>query len=298
MNKTLRYLAALFTQTRRNLRTTWGTQIMMLVTVSLSVLIFSFFFLISTNTQEAGSRFDDIRLTVYFKELPTAVTVEQLQEKIRAHATAREITYISPEEGWQRLADQLGDDKDLLADLGPEFLPAAMEITLGPGLVDLVSLEKLSAFLAALPEVDKVQYGREWLHRFASFMQLLRLITLLSGILLILTTTFMVAYTIRLTVFTRKEELEILRLLGASNNYIRIPLLCEGLLHGLLGSAFGLCALYVLFVWVMRHFSGQTDLLAFHLRFFPIPYLLGIGAASIGLCTTGGLLAIRKHLRI
>ncbi|MEW6426993.1 MAG: permease-like cell division protein FtsX [Thermodesulfobacteriota bacterium] len=298
MSKTLRFLAALLTQTKRNLRKTWGTQLMMLVTVSLSVLIFSFFFLIYANMRDAGSRFDEIRLIVFFDEVPTPVAVEQLKDRIRAHAAVRGISYLPPEEGWRRLAEQLESEKDLLADLGPEFLPAALEITPGPGLVDLASIERLSTFLASLPGVDKVQYGQEWLRRFSSFMQLLRFITLLSGVLLILTTTFMVAYTIRLTVFTRKEELEVLRLLGASNNYIRIPLLCEGLLHGMLGSGLGLSALYFLFLWVSRQFAGQEGLLSFTLRFFPLPLLLCIGAASVALCTGGGLLAIRKHLRI
>ena len=81
-----------------------------------------------------------------------------------------------------------------------------------------------------------MQYGQEWVERFYYFTRLLSIVVFLSGSLLILTTIFMVSYTIRLTIFGRQAELELLKLVGATNNYIRTPFLIEGVLQGFIGS--------------------------------------------------------------
>ncbi len=299
MNKSVRYLASMIKQTRRNLRHTWGTQIMVLFTVSLSVLIFSFFVLVSTNMLAAGKRLhDDIRLTVFFDNELSPALQKQLIRKIRSYADVENITYVPKSRAWERLADQLGDQRDVLEDLGPDFLPAALEVVPRADLNTLGRLRDFAEYLATLPGATKIQYGEQWLARFASFGRLLRVVTGLSAILLVLTTTFMIAYTIRLTIFSRRNELEILSLLGASAAYIRVPLLLEGILHGVLGSGLGLVLLYTLYNWILSHFGGQGSLLNINLHFFSLNQQLLIFAASTGLCLGGSLVSIRKFIRI
>ncbi|MDX2433170.1 MAG: FtsX-like permease family protein, partial [Desulfobacterales bacterium] len=139
---------------------------------------------------------------------------------------------------------------------------------------------------------------QEWVERFNYFTKLLQIIVILSGSLLILTTAFMVAYTIRLAVVARQAELEILRLLGATNSYIRTPFLIEGFLQGLLGSTLGLLALFFLFRWIQLRFTGPGILQLIEFTFFS-PTIIGIIiAASITLCTGGSFSSMRKFMRI
>jgi len=299
MNKTLRCLAAVFNQTRRNLRQTWGTQVMTLLTVSLAVLIFTFFFLLYNNMLTASASLDDeLCLTVYFdKELEPAIQ-QQFIDRINSYQQTEKIVYVSRQEAYNELSRQLGSEQDVLEDLDPSFLPPALRVYPARNFTGLSSLQDFSVYLATLPGVTKVQYGREWLQSFTSFVQLLRIITILSGSLLLLSTTFMTAYTIRLTVMTRREELETLRMLGATNFFIKTPLLMEGLLHGFWGSVLGLSALYQLFQWIIERFGGPGLLAVNRISYFDFSMLALIVIASVLLCTASGMIAIRKFLRV
>jgi cell division transport system permease protein len=285
-------------QTGRNLRQTWTTQLMTCLTVSLSVLIFSFFDLIYLNTLSAGDKIDDdLRLVVYLEEEPGPEMQEQLRNKITQFDKVQEITFISKKDAYARFVEQLDDNRDVLTDMPVDFLPASIEVVPLKNLRSLKQIKLFSEYLASLPGSQKVQYGQNWIERFDHFIQLLSIIVLLSGILLLLTSTFMVASTIRLTIFGRQEELELLKLVGATNNYIRTPFLLEGILQGLIGSLLGLTSLYALFLWTAGHFSGAgfLDLLTF--TFFSPGIIITIIVLSIFLCTAGSYISMQKFLR-
>lgn len=290
---------AVFRQAGRNLRQTWTSQFMTFLTVSLSVLIFAFFYLIYTNMIGAGDRLsDDLRLIVYLEDEPGPQMQEQLRRKIENFDDVEEIHFISREEAYERFAKQLGEDSDVLSDMPKTFLPASIEVVPLKSLRGYNQIKLFSEFLANLPGTEKVQYGQEWVERFYYFTKLLTIVVFLSGTLLILTATFMVAYTIRLTIMGRQDELELLRLVGATNNYIRTPFLIEGILQGFMGSIIGLSALYCLFQWISAHFAGPGLLNLFNFSFFPPIVIISIILSSICLCSLGSYTSIRKFLRI
>jgi cell division transport system permease protein len=286
-------------QTGRNLRQTWATQFMTCLTVSLSVLMFSFFYLIYINILSAGNKVsDDLRLIVYLDEEPGPELQKQLRLKITQFDQVQEVKFISKAEAYSRFTEQLGDNRDVLTDMPTDFLPASIEVVPLKNLRSLNQVKLFAEYLATIPGSQKVQYGQKWVERFYYFTQLLSIVVLLSGTLLILTATFMVASTIRLTIFGRQEELELLKLVGATNNYIRTPFLLEGIFQGLMGSFLGLTALYTLFQWTIRHFSGAGFLDLFTFTFFPSGIIVIIVLLSIILCTAGSYTSMQKFLRI
>lgn len=286
-------------QVGRNIRQTWPSQLMTLLTVSLSVLIFAFFYLVYANMLNLGDKLgDDLRLIVYLEEQPGPEMQEQLRRKITNFDEVEEIHFISKEEAYNRFIEQLAQNKDVLEDMPHDFLPASIEVVPLKTLRGLSQIKLFSEYLAKLPGTIKVQYGQEWVERFYSFTRLLSVVVLLSGNLLILTTVFMVAYTIRLTIMGRQAELELLKLVGATNNYIRTPFLLEGLLQGLLGSTLGLSSLYLLFDWIKTQFSGPGLLNIFDFTFFPCSVSFTIIGVSILLCTVGSFTSMQKFLRI
>lgn len=290
---------AVIRQTGRNLRQTWSSQLMTLLTVSLSVLIFAFFSLIYTNMIGAGDRLsDDLSLIVYLDDEPGPAMQEQLRRKIKNFDDVESIRFISKEAAYQRFADQLGEDSDVLIDMPKDFLPASIEIVPLKSLRGYNQIKLFSEYLSKLPGTEKVQYGQEWIERFYHFIRLLTIVVILSGTLLILTATFMVAYTIRLTILGRQDELELLKLVGATNNYIQTPFLIEGILQGLMGSVFGLLSLYGLFQWINIRFTGPGILNLFQFNFFSPAILATIVMASICLCSIGSYTSIQKFLKI
>ena len=294
----MKFFSTILVQTNRNLQKTWPTQFMTLLTVSLSVLIFSFFFLIYTNMIKAGERLgDDLRLTIYLEEEPVLEMQSQLVRKITNFNPVEEIRFTSREDAYNRLSKQLGDNVDVLDDLDPSFLPPSIEVYPKKNLSTLAQIKRFSEYLSTLPGAVKVQYGQEWVERFNYFTKLLQIIVILSGILLIMTTTFMVAYTIRLAVVARQAELEILRLLGATNNYIRTPFLIEGFLQGVLGSSLGLLALFFLYRWIQLRFTVPGLLQLVDFTFFSSTIIGIIIASSIILCIGGSYSSMRKFMR-
>ena len=107
----------------------------------------------------------------------------------------------------------------------------------------------------------------------------------------------MVSSTLRLTLYTRQDELKVLRYLGATNSYIKGPVLLEGFALGLFGASLGLAALYFLFQWIRTTFSSAGFLNLFHLQFLPATNSAIILVGSIMLCTLGSLLSIRRLLK-
>jgi cell division transport system permease protein len=293
----MNFLFAVFSQAGRNLLQTWRTQILSLMTITLSVLIFSFFYLVYTNALQAGEQLgDDLRLIVYLDEEAVPALQEQYREKILKFDRVERIEFISSLQAFNRFKDQLDEDQDILADIPQDFLPPSIEVYPVRSLDALSRIKRFSDYLQTLPGVIKVQYGREWVERFYTFIELLRIVVILSGSLLVLTTTFMMAHSIRLTLLTRQKELELLHLVGASNSYIRMPFFLEGALLGLFGSLAGIAALYILFNWTQLRFAGSALLGMFSFNFFTLPVIAMIIAMAIILCACGSFSSTRKIL--
>ncbi len=295
----MRYLSFIFSQTSGNILSSWTMQLMTMLTVTLSVLIFSFFYLLYNNMMQSSNQLiKDIQLIVYLNDAPSPVMQEELANKIQEFNQVDKIEFVSPQQAFKELKAQLGPEKDILTDLDPSFLPHSIKISPHKDLRHLSQIRKFAKYLEDLSSTQKVQYGRRWVERFDRFTNLLRLIVFLSGALLILTTMFMVSYTIRLTLVARQDELKILRYLGATNSYIKVPILIEGFLLGLTGALTGLGALYLLYGWMQINFGGEGPLEFFHLSFLSWPHLLAIILTAIILCSSGSLISIRKLLKI
>lgn len=295
----MRFWLAVMRQAGRNLRQTWPSQLMTLLTVSLSVLIFAFFYLVYTNVINSGEKLGDgLRLIVYLEDDPGPEMREQIRRKITNFDDVEDIIFVSRAEAYEKFTAQLDTHQDVLEDLPRDFLPASVEVIPLKNLRSLNQIKLFSQYLASLPGTLKVQYGQEWVERFYYFTRLLSIVVFLSGSLLILTTIFMVSYTIRLTIWNRQAELELLKLVGATNNYIRTPFLIEGILQGLLGSCMGLLSLFFLYLWIKMHFSGPGLLEIFAFTFFAPEVIIAIILLSIILCTAGSFTSMQKFLRI
>ncbi|HHL32839.1 MAG TPA: FtsX-like permease family protein [Desulfobulbaceae bacterium] len=293
------FLLTIVSQTGRNFIQTWGSQLLNLVTISLSVLIFSFFLLSYTNMIQAGKQLgDDLRLVAYLDEEPSPALQEEYKRKILKFDTVKKIVFVSRKDAFERFKKELDTDRDVLTDMPEDFLPPSLEVYPRRSLNSLTRIKRFSDYLLTMPGVLKVQYGRQWIERFYSFVRLMRIVVILSGSLLILTSTFMIARTIRLTLLSRQRELELLRLCGASSAYIRAPYFLEGALQGLLGAALGLAALYVLFRWITLQFSGSALFSFFPFTFFSLPVIAVIVGLSTLFCAGGSFSSTRKILQV
>lgn len=287
-------------QLGRNLARSWPAQLAGLLTVTLAVLIFAFFLLLYLNAQEVGERLgQNIQLTLYLERELEEPLQQRLRERIQQFGGIAEVRYLSSQQAFERFRRQLGPEGDLLLqELEPGILPPSLEVVPKSSLRQGAELERLAAYLLTLPDADQVRYGQEWLRNFAAFNRLLQAVVLISGTLLLLNLLFTIAYTTRLTLAARRDEITIMQLLGADRSYLTLPFAAEALLQSALGAACGLGALYLLFTHGGEMLTLESMLPGLLSPAFLSPPLLTAiiaGAALLG--TLSSLLVVNKVLR-
>lgn len=169
-----------------------------------------------------------------------------LARRAAALGGVERVELVTREAALERFRDRLGGGA-LLEALEENPLPASIEVTLAPGAERAAEAGAVAAALRALPGVDEVAGGEAWVEGYARALALVRGAGLGLGAILALATLLIVANTIRLAVYARRDELDILALVGASRTFLRVPYLLEGVIQGTLGGLLGVGLLYGLY---------------------------------------------------
>ena len=227
--------------------------------IAVSFLILSGFVVLFGNLKSLLSEWEQrVQIEVYLKDGLPQTQISDLQKTVASLEGVAKAIYISRDAAIKRFADEMPAIAGLADDLDENPLPASIKINLDERHREFIQVEALALRLGKLQGVDDVVYGQEWLEKFSGFVSLLRLSGLILALFLLLTTTFIISNTIRLALYARKEELEVMKLLGATNFFMKTPFLIEGLLQGLAGVAISLVSLYGLYsVFVARLASSK-----------------------------------------
>jgi cell division transport system permease protein len=270
-------------------------------TITLALLIISLFMLFYVNMEGTLEQWSSkIAITVYYEKELAPQEISSLKNGIMALGGADSVTYTSKEEALKRFRGRLKGQETLLEGVGADILPASLEVTLKK---KYRTTEAVSLFVAALkrvPGMGEIQYGEEWVRKFLSFFQFLRIIGLLVGGFLLLSVLFIVSNTIKLTILARKDELEILGLVGATPLFIKTPFLLEAMFQGAAGA---LLALIILTAGYFAILSNAGNFLSFNpaetgLVFLPPVYIAGIVAGGILLGFIGSLASLKRFITI
>jgi cell division transport system permease protein len=169
------------------------------------------------------------------------------------------VELVTREAALERFRERLGGGA-LLEALEENPLPASIEVTLTDGAGRAESAGAVAAALRALPGVEEVAGGEAWVEGYARALALVRGAGLGLGVILALATLLIVANTIRLAVYARRDELDILALVGASRTFLRVPYLLEGVIQGTLGGLLGVALLYGVFRLAVPQLGDALEL--------------------------------------
>jgi cell division transport system permease protein len=212
-------------------------------------------------------------------------------------AAGHEVQAVPGDVALARLARSLGEDAHLLDGVGPDALPDAVEVRM-PG-VSLAAAKALAARLREVPGAEDVDFGNAWLGRLERFVARARLAGLVLLAVLAFATAALVSNTLRLAVFARRDEIEIMKLVGATDGFVGAPFLIEGVVQGLVGATLAVAVLLALHAAVAPRLAAAVRL-AGGLRLadtLPWPLLAGLvaGGAAVGLA--GSALSVLRYLR-
>ncbi|MBP1709556.1 MAG: cell division protein FtsX [Deltaproteobacteria bacterium] len=284
----------------QNLRNFFFINLITVGIISLSLLVLSTFFMVFLNLQTYLNKWkDQIQVSVYLADNNKPEDISLIQKKINSFPQVKKVSLITKEEALSFFKDSFPGQKKALESLKDNPLPASMDIQLqdeyrGPDEVKFFALQ-----IKKIPGVEDVEYGQTWIEGYANFLRFMRSAALAVGIVILLATIFIISNTIKLTLFARKDEIEIMKLVGATNFFIKIPFFLEGILQGLLGAFFALIVLffsYQLFSnWIAQ--SSYFSLKFFKIFFLPLPHLLLITAVGMITGFLGSFFSLGRYLK-
>ncbi|MGI9590128.1 MAG: cell division protein FtsX [Myxococcota bacterium] len=265
-------------------------------TIGVSLVLVGAFALTLRNMEELLDRFaDDLRVTAYLSEGLADDERARLAGVVETVEGVESVRLVSKQEAMERFRAGVGRGGALLDGLGENPLPASLEITLVPERRSPVGMAVVVEALTGLPGIDDLASGQDWVEGYLRFVALIRGLAFGLGAILVLATLLIVANTIRLAVYSRRDELEILSLVGASRSFVSTPFLLEGVLQGGIGGALALLLLFGLFRLVIPGFEFGLELVLGGLspRFFSGAEAcwLVAGGASLGLVGSGAALS-------
>jgi len=270
-------------------------------TVTVALCILAFFAIVVLNVQQLTQNWSrEVQVVAYLDEVPAKNRLEMLIKDAQMIDAVEGVEFISRQQALDGFRSRLGDDATLLEGLESDFLPASLRISLKEGSRNRVSVEKVVSQLKSKKLFSDFRYGQDWLDRFDSFVSLIKLSSAILGGFLLFAALFIVANTIKLTVYARRDELEIMSLVGGTSLFIKTPFLIEGALQGAVGGGFSLGFSYILFEFFLHQglssllLSGGID----NIIFLPTHFQLMIIAGGIFLGFFGSLLSLRKFVRI
>ena len=268
-----------------------------LITFALSILIVSAYLLFFINANDFMNSWEEgISIMAYLRPDQPREKPENLKREIQKIPGVQSVRFISKEEALNRMKEKLKTQASLLMDLKENPLPDAFEIKVIPASQRIDKIESLANQIKAMPAVDEVEYGRKWLSRFSNIFTLFRLTGYALGGLFFMATVFIVANTIRLALYSKREEIEIMRLVGATDRFIKIPYYIEGLIQGALGGLIGLSLIFIPFKWIAASVEHSFSSALFPIRFFPLEAFLGIIICSMFVGWLGCYLSLKQFL--
>jgi cell division transport system permease protein len=264
------------------------------VTIGVTLVLVGAFALLLRNMEELLDKFgDDLRVTAYLDPDVSGDVLSALEARVREIPGVEAVEAVSQQEALERFRTSVGSGSALLEGLEINPLPASLEITLSADRRSAEGMQAVASAIEGLAGVDSLSSGRDWVEGYLRAVSLVRSVGVGLGIILALATLLIVANTIRLGVYARRDELEILSLVGASRSFVQTPFLLEGVLQGAVGGAIALGLLYALFHLVLPGFEFGLELLVGSApRFFSSGEALTVVAGGAGLGLFGSAAAL------
>jgi cell division transport system permease protein len=282
-----------------NIRVNRTTTIIAVATTAFTLSCFGVFLLTYLNLKQLTSSLQqDIQVILYLTDGLPAQEVTALQQRLASQPEVGSVVFVSKDQALADFRTQFPSEHRLLQGLGENPLPASFVITPSPQHRSSAAVKKWTERIKSLPGIAEVQYSRDWLENLSTIIRYIELGAMAFGIILAAASVTIIASTIRLTLYARRDEIEILRLIGATAGFLKIPYLLEGAVLGLLGGTLSLAVLRVGFEFYRIQLGpGRFLGVDSSFGFFPTQVSLLLVGLGLALGVVGSFLSLTEFAR-
>jgi cell division transport system permease protein len=268
--------------------------VLSITTIAFSLFTLGLFGLVAINLRQALQGLEErVEIVAFVLRGTPAETITLATQDIAAFPEVQDVTFVTEEQALARARRELVEFRDAYRDLQVNPLPASIEVRLKPGNRDAATVERVAQRLRGFGFVNDVRFGRDWIQKLDHLRNITGIVGLVIGLAFAAVAVVIIGVTIRLTLMQRAREISIMRLVGATNWFIRGPFLLEGALKGLLGGLLSLVLCYAGYL-LFRDQSGGTFA---GVIFFPPYQMVSIVGFGVLLGLGGSLVSVGRHLR-
>ena len=275
-----------------------------IATIAACVFLFGLVFSIVINFNYIVKNVEEgVSMTVFFEDGVDQATIDAVGEQISARAEVADVKYVSAAEAWEDFQKEYFEGAEDAAEGFKDDNPLSNKANYEVKVDKIENQAAVVEYIESLDGVSKVNHSEGAANTLTTFNQLLSTVSLVIIVILLAVAIFLISNTISVGISVRKEEIAIMKLIGATNGFVRAPFIIEGLLIGLIGAAIPLIALYFMYNRAISYILEKFNILSNIVTFLqaqqvfevlvPTGLILGMGIGFIGSAIT-----IRKHLRV
>ena len=293
----MRALRYFLHEATESLLRSWRSAALAVLTIAAGLFVLGFFLMVNSNLQGVVGRWSEsAEMSVFLKDDITQEQLRALEAEIDTTGVAKERTHLSKADAVARFREDFPDLAASTERLERNPFPASIEVRLAPTARDSAhAVDTLAARLPTMAGVADVRYDRRWLSRLGSAVGFIRTVGLVIVLLLGIAAALTVANVVRLAAYARRDEIEIMQLVGAPFAFIRGPFIAEGVLQGGIGALLAIVSLWVVFLagrgWYARQALEGLGLTT--LIFLPISAIAALLVGGMLLGCLGGLIVAR-----
>lgn len=275
-----------------------------IATMSACIFVFGLFFALVMNLQYIVHKAEEgVAITVFFNENATQAEIDNIGEQLKKQEGVKDINYVSADDAWEQFKDDYFGENSDLAEGFKNDNPLAGSDNYEVYMSDVASQKGLVDFAMGLPGVRKVNKSDVVANTLNSVNRLIWYVSIVIIGILLAVSVFLISNTVTMGITVRREEIAIMKYIGAKDGFVRAPFIIEGILIGIVGAIIPLTALYFMYNKAVEYILSKFSLLNNILDFLPVyevyQTLLPVGLLlGIGIGFVGSFMTIRKHLRV
>jgi len=258
--------------------------------IALSLFLVGLFGLAAYNIKRVLERIEArVEVVAYIRDGAWPESINEARRQIAEFPEVREVAYISKEAALLKARRELPEFESLFGDLDSNPLPASLEVMLKPNQRGTEAVASVADRIRQYDFVDDVRYGGEWLDKVYLLRRVAATATLILGAAFAIVASLIIGAAIRMAIYARRDEIAIMRLVGATENFVRQPFLVEGVMTGVIGGVLALSVTWLAFIIVSRS--------VFKLEWLPVSWTGAGVAAGAFVGVVASAIAVRRHLR-